>query len=375
MCKKNNIIKRLQECPMDYSDLYIMEKHQTMAKRFLKNLRSDFPIIHDKNKMQNHFESSYNFIYAKQIAEYYNNDICITATHLFVSQKNHNLYSRNTIGYFFDGLVQRIFSCWDYIFQSLNIFWDLEFLSSTKEREILAEIYTKKWDFIENGNGIQLVCSEYSEEELKAINQRLKKDLKVLHTDTIKKQIKKDGKFSIIPEFDELMNLYNNSDCTKLKKEYRNSITHSNSSTFKMRIESGDRLLPGKSLCFSNKTCVDDETIALVKSNLQLLQKGIAILLNIIWNNIVPNSKQNENIKYYGVCLNCETCNFEDSMVQEAYELFQKYPHKFLCPNCDKPLTIKEKLNMTERDHTKLLQNIEKAEKQMQFYLQNVSDS
>ncbi len=372
MCNKttDSVIKKLQDKPMNYNDLYIIEKHQTIAKELLNELRSDFPIVHDPNKMKSFFDYSFNFMYAKQIAEYYNDDICITATHLFIMQKNYSSYSPKTIGYFFDGLVQKLFSCWDYIFQSLNIYWGLNFLSSTKEREILSEIYTKKWDFIEDEEGIQLICSEYDEAKLEVINQKIKKDLKVLHADTIKKQIKKDGHFSIIPEFDELMNLYNDSNCIRLKKEFRNPISHSNSSTFKMKIDVGDPLFPNKSLSYSNRNHIDDETIILIKNNLELLQKGIQLLLHIIWNNIVPNTKQNEDITYYGVCLKCKTCKFEDSMTQETFELLQKYSLNFLCPECAKPLVIKEKLSMTERDHTNLLLDVKKLEKQIQIYSQ-----
>lgn len=373
MCNniKKGIINKLQETSSNYSDIYIKEEHQDAAKETLNKLRSDFTILHDENKMKNIWDNAFNFIYAKQIAEYYNNDICINATHLFILQKNGSSYSKTAIGYYFDEIVQRIFNCWDYIFQSLNMYWDLGFLSSTKEREILSEIYTKKWDFIETDDGFQLICSEYSEDKLRIINQTLKKDLKVLHSDTIKKQIKKDGCFSIIPEFDSLMSLFNDPNCVKLKKEYRNPITHSNSSTFKMRIDSNDALFPGKGLSFSNATIVTDETIILVKNSLEKLKSGIQILLHIIWNSIVPNSKHNENISYYGVYLKCEACKFEDSMTQETYEAFQRNSFNFQCPICAKPLTISDNLNLNERDYNQLLLDTQKVENQIQYYSQS----
>lgn len=372
--KRSNRTPLIQ--PLSYDCYYIRPEHREELCELLMSWRSSFcSCDSSQTRLINPLEFGMFSCAFEEIVRFFNDDILINMAHLMVMHNHLEQYSQRAVGFYLDNTILKIVSCWEYSFQVLNQFWGLEFLSSARSREILSDIYQKRWKVIETEEGFTLACSDYSEKQLAEINEKLKQALVVLHADHFKKQVKRSKKIALLPELDRLMELFNRQPCKELRTKWRNHVTHSASMTFGLHISGISSVIPAEGFSFTHPEQKQDELLCLINQNLDLLQNGIQIVHDVIWNNIVPNSKQNEGKLFYGVQLTCPNCDFKDCMTQDVFDLFHskgRTPH-FNCPKCRSPLTVLQHLEMAERDYNWLLFNVEKFESHLQYYLKDPS--
>lgn len=362
--------------PFDYDCYYIHPEHRQELCEILKKYRRSFSSLKpSKTRMINPVEFGIFSCAFEEIVRFFNDDISIGLAH-FMTMHNHlEDYSQRAVGFYLDNTILKVVSCWDYSFQILNQFWGLDFLSSARSREILSDIYQKRWKVVETGDSFTLACSDYSEKQLAEINEKLKQALVVLHADNFKKQVKRSKKIALIPELDRLMELFNSRPCKELRTQWRNHVTHGASMTFGLHISGINSTLPTEGLSFTHPAKRRDDMLCLLQQNMDVLQKGIQLVHDIVWDNIVPNSRQNSGKMFYGVQLDCPNCDFKDCMTQDVFDLLHakgRVPH-FDCPKCRSPLTILQHLEMAERDYNWLLFNVEKFEGHLQNYLKDSS--
>ncbi len=173
--------------PLDYNCYYILPQHREELCQFLASRRKSFFSSNSSpTRLINPLEFGVFSCAFEEIVRFFNDDILINMAHLTTMHNHLEQYPQRSVGFYLDNTILKIVSCWEYSFQILNQFWGLEFLSSARSREILSDIYQKRWKVVETKDGFTLACSDYSEKQLAEINEKLKQALVVLHADHFK---------------------------------------------------------------------------------------------------------------------------------------------------------------------------------------------
>ncbi len=318
---------------------YFIKKHNKAKKinKILVSMRKPFNMPYQDNLILiDRFNSMTYLQMVYQIANIYNNNICINMATLKVMQEDSKKYNSLVIAYYMDNIVTTISSSWEYIFQIINKYFELGFVSDRKTKiEMLND----------------RINSITSDEDINKIKRELSKELIVIpyNIKDIEEAMKKKGlcqnkRTKLLFEKAGLIEV------SKLHSDVRNGIIHKESLGAFVSLGYSNIFLD-EVLDINNNKQDNIDLINLIGKNIEILGDAIQLVVEIVALQDIPNSIGHEDVIYKVSKVNCKVCG---EIRYEPEEITEKVEHS-LCFKCKSECNVETGFIMNERNYNRML--------------------
>ncbi|MCB2299863.1 hypothetical protein [Clostridium tagluense] len=319
--KKSN-----EEKLFSLKDYYVFDrKIMNKSEGYIKMFSKDF----EKNiNINEHTDvgmiSLIVFPMLKQLENYYNEEICISAGLVLslLEAENINLRIKS---YHAENLIFRLTSIWDYYYNIINEYLHLEIPADNIIKKRIINRHCVNVDFVKDGKIIKVVEKPLPIEEQKRIRKESRTKIKTLNKIMLINTIS--HRFHLTERFKEIFSIMD-SDCIEQLKHIRNQIVH--------RRALGAGISPdydflGQSISINNKGWCDfNELSEIIKLNLNVITKEIQLIHEVIFFDERPNSIENKDKQYFVIKVKCKDCGKESILPEMKTIEEQKIP----CPVC-----------------------------------------
>jgi len=272
----------------------------------------------------------------EELKFYYNNDICLSIA-LSIAISEGDKFNLRTHSYYYENALIRIESAWEYLFIVLNEFLQTGLAVGVDVKEALIEAGCHKIDFVKHGNGYNIVATKLPDEVISEIKPELIKNNKLFgisqnnKSNSFLKEYKK--KFTMNDRIKKILDTYK-SDEVKQIIQLRNEVIHRRPLGAKFSLEPLE-IMPGQCVGIKPTGWFDITKLPdLFEKNIYALKFAIQTLVDIIFNNDVPNSKVNGDKDFFVYKVKCMDCEKEILINDFTVEYFEKENLKLLCPFC-----------------------------------------
>lgn len=272
----------------------------------------------------------------QELEYYYNNDICISAATSIAIIKNAK-YNLRTFSFYYENALFRISNAWEYVHIILNQILGTDFIVGEDIRKSIINAKCHNIQFKRYKRGYRTEVKPLNADEKKAamaIAEKENKLLKVsanLKKSTFHRFLKK--KLAINERLQHIFDIFYSEDVNELIK-LRNEAVHRRPLGAKYSV-SPDNIFLGQ--CISIDPCgwyQYHDSEVLLEKNIYALRKVIGELLDIVFNNDLPNTKNNEGKHFYMQPVYCNDCKKRLVLPDVTVEYFQLHNMNLLCPNC-----------------------------------------
>ncbi len=337
----------------EISEFIFDDKIKGNVKRLLKGFRDEFePNIFNEYSTTDKGMLLATIPLIEELKSYYNNDLCISVATSVAILKDTE-FNLKTHAYYLENALMRINSSWEYLNIILNVFLHTELIVGTDSRDRIIEAKCHNIDFIKHKGGYKPIVTPLSDEVINEIKPILKKEYKLFK---ISPKSKNNKFYKIIKKMyssnynlETIRSLYT---CNDVKDiiELRNEFVHRRPLGAKFSVAPID-FMPNQGISINQKGWYDFKDIDIkLEKNLSALRTAIQTLINIIFNNDVPNLKVNEDEKFYVYIVKCNKCEKELLINDCTVTVFEKNKQLIICPYCKSDDTIiGEKMEVHDR--------------------------
>ena len=272
----------------------------------------------------------------EELKFYYNNDFCLSIA-LSIAISESDKFNLRTHSYYYENALFRIESAWEYLFIVLNEFLQTELAVGIDIKEAKMEASCHKIDFVKHGNGYKVVATKLPDEVINEIKSELNKNNILFSisqnnkSNSFLKECKK--KFTMNDRIKKLFDTYKSDEVKKII-QIRNEVMHRRPLGAKFSVEPSE-IVPGQCVGIKPTGWFDITKLPhLLEKNVSALKFAIQILVDIIFNNDVPNSKVNGDKEFFVYKVHCMDCDKEFLINDFTVEYFEKENLKLLCPFC-----------------------------------------
>lgn len=272
----------------------------------------------------------------EELKFYYNNDFCLSIA-LSIAISESDKFNLRTHSYYYENAIFRIESTWEYLFIILNEFLQTGLSVGIDVKEAKSEASCHKIDFVKHGYGYRVVATKLPDEIIAEAKSQLNKNNILFNisqnnkSNAFLKEYKK--KFVMNDSMRKLFDIYK-SDAVKKIIELRNEIIHRRPLGAKFSVEPSV-LVPGQGVGIKPTGWFDITKLPdLLEKNIYALKFAIQTLVDIIFNNDVPNSKVNGDKIFFVYKVQCMNCDKELLINDFTVEYFERENLKLLCPFC-----------------------------------------
>ncbi|CUB23322.1 hypothetical protein BN2127_JRS3_03405 [Bacillus safensis] len=259
---------------------------------------------------------------------YYNGELLSTYA-VFKSIREFDKSYRVT-AYYFENLIFRIMSFWEYLYQFLNLHFYLKLYDfRAKNRIIEYSGYTP--EFLDEGIGKRLEFIPKSKEEQKIIRKELQKKLQIINKKNIVRYIEKI--YEVDGSLKKLLHLIMNNNVEVLK-EIRNEIIHQRPAGANFTINFDETFL-NYSVLINNSGWIEfDRYENDIERCMERIGEAIQEVHEIVHLNEFPNRIENAGKEYFVKKVTCLSCN--DSFIAPSLLLGDndKFANVIMCPLC-----------------------------------------
>lgn len=273
----------------------------------------------------------------EELKYYYNNDICIsTATSIAIAKNSK--YNLRTFSFYYENALFRISNAWDYVHIILNQILGTDFIVGEDIRERIINAKCHDIKFVKHKRGYRPVVKPLNDDEKKAAMDIAEKENKLLMISANQKKskfhrfLRKER--AINERLQNIFDIFYSDDVNEFIK-LRNEVVHRRPLGAKYSV-SPDNIFIGQ--CISIDPCgwyKYHDSEALLEKNIYALREVIGELLDIVFNNDLPNAKNNEGKHFYMKPFFCNDCKKTIVLPDVTVDYFQLHNLKLLCPYCE----------------------------------------
>lgn len=339
--KENQVQLTHKNYPID--DFIFDEKLKESIAKKLSKYRDDFKGSSSNEKIPADLAMlMYIVPLVEELKYYYNNDLCFSVAKCISASEEGPLDLR-THSYYYENALFRFACFWEYLFIILNEFLQTELIVGHDTRNKIIEAGCHEIRFEKHGQGYKVVSYPISDELRKDIEPKLRKSKMLFNisqkkgSNTLFKAIKK--QYSRTDRIQHLFDLYK---CNEVKSiiELRNEIVHRRTLGSKFSIGPSD-VFPGQCVDIKPSGWYDIRNLPdLLEKNLYVTRDALKTIVEILFFNEVPNSKENENKIFYGFEVKCNNCDAELCINEISVGFFIDSNQPLVCPKCKSTDTV-----------------------------------
>lgn len=284
--------------------------------------------------------------------KYYNGELLSTYA-VFKAMRELGENYRVT-AYYFENLIIRIISFWDYLYQFLNMYFDLKLYDFRAKKRII-EISGYTPEFVPEGRGKRVEFKPKSNEEQKKIRKDLNKKLNTINKSNIVKYIARI--YDVKGNLKDLLQIIVNNN-VGVFQEVRNEIIHQRPAGANFTVNFNEMFL-NYSVLINNSGWIEFERYdADIERCMDLIGKSIQKVHEIVHLNEYPNRIQHAGIEYFVKEVTCISCNkvfIAPSLLLGDKDEFAKV---VICPLCGEVgCKVNKTIKTTEIDYGTYLGN------------------
>lgn len=346
-------------------DYYVFDdKILNIAETYVSRFSKDFEKDMEKSEHTDlGMISLITFPMLKQLENYYNEEICISAGFV-LSLIECNEVSLRIKSYHAENLVFRLASIWDYYYNIINEYLHLEIPADNIIKNEIIKRHCVNIDFVKKGKITEVVEKPLPIDEQNEIRKELQKKIKILNKAILVNVVK--HKFHLTDRFKKIF-LIINSDCIDELKYIRNQIIHRRALGAGI---SSDYGFLGQSISISNNGWCDfNELSAIIKENINVICEAIMLMHEVIFLDERPNSIENKDKQYFVVKVKCNSCG-KESILPEMKAIEED---KIPCPICwNHGVEIIDKFKTNELNYNeRMYRNINEFTKHVDGNIEN----
>jgi hypothetical protein len=322
-----------------YSDFIYDKNIEKEISLLIREVRSSFkPSLKKENSTTDTATLLNMFPVIEELKYFYNNDVCVSvATSIALIRKTK--FDLRVHSYYLEGAILRIANAWEYLFIILNQFLGVQMVVGTDLRDSIIEAKCHDIRFEKHGNGYKPIITRLPDEVVDRIKPLIKKEQKLFdisirpRNNRFHKAVKK--MYSKHNNIQYIFDIYYSDDVKELIN-IRHEIVHRRPIGARGSISPID-IVPVQGISFDPKGWFEFEGIdSLLKKNLYALRTSIQMLIDIVFNNDLPNLKGNENETFIVYKVECNNCNKELLINDISIDFFKNMNEKPICPYCKK---------------------------------------
>lgn len=272
----------------------------------------------------------------EELKYFYNNDVCVSCA-ICLAIMESGKYNLRTFAYYYENAVHRIEEVWEYVHILLGQILDLELVVGKDIQDTNIKYRSGTWEFVESDNGHTPIFHPYKGKRLKEALEVAKRDNILLNVSSNKKKsvfhkiLKK--KMSINERVGKIQELYFSEEACEMHK-IRNELVHRRPLGAKFTV--GPCLIgPGQAVCINPCGWFEfKDKDVLLEKNISIIREVLQTIHEIICNHDLPNTKKNEEKKYFCARCSCPSCSDNIVIPVEMYDFFKDRELKVPCPNC-----------------------------------------
>lgn len=272
----------------------------------------------------------------QELKYYYNNDICISAATSIAIIKNAK-YNLRTFSFYYENALFRISNAWDYVHIILNQILGSDFIVGEDIRGKVINAKCHNIKFIKYKRGYRTVVKALNDDEKKAAMAIAEKENKLLIVSANQKKskfhkfLKKE--LDINERLQHIFDIFYSDDVNEFIK-LRNEVVHRRPLGAKYSV-SPDNLFPGQCVSIDPSGWYQyHDSELLLEKNVYALRKVIGELLDLVFNNDLPNTKNNEGKHFYMKPVFCNDCKKTLVLPEVTVDYFRLHNLNLLCPYC-----------------------------------------
>lgn len=282
-----------------------------------------------------------------QTEMYYNGELI--SSYAICKALLENKASDKVVAFYFENLLFRVISFWEYIYHFINQHFHLElFDNESKRKEIEKACY--RVNFIEKDDGYKVEYLERPEEEQKEIKKKLRRRIKTITKKNILNKVYE--QYEVGGNLKRLMEYIENNGVENIKT-IRNQIMHQRPAGAFSTVEYG---MFGYSYSHSKKGWIDfHKELSYVDECIEILKESVQTLHEILYLGEYPNLVKNAGVEYFVHKVQCKACKHEfvapSLFVQEDSDGVRVF-----CPQCGEiEVEMMKKTRVIELDHNSCL--------------------
>ncbi|XID90376.1 hypothetical protein ACF3MZ_17700 [Paenibacillaceae bacterium WGS1546] len=261
--------------------------------------------------------------------KYYNGELLSTYA-IFKALRDFNNKYRVT-AYYFENLIFRIISFWEYLYQFLNMHFQLGLYDDSAKRRII-EISGYKPELIPTGQGTRVEYVPLPKKEQKEIRNKLGKRLQIINKKNIVRYIT--GLYEVKDSLEVLLRIISNNN-VEIIKNIRNQIIHQRPAGASFTINFDDSFFNTYTVSINNSGWIEFEKFdAEIQKCMNLIGEAIQVVHNIVHLNEYPNRIENAGIEYFLKKVQCNSC--EEKYIAPSLLIgdADEYAEVIICPLC-----------------------------------------
>jgi len=272
----------------------------------------------------------------EELKNYYNNDICVSTATSIAILKNAK-FNLRTFSYYYENALFRIANAWDYVHIILNQVLESDFIVGKDIRERVINAKCHNIHFEKHNGGYRPVVTPLTDDEKKVALAAAEEENKLLEISPNQKKsrfhkfLKK--KLAINERLQNIFDIYYSDDVSEFLK-LRNEVVHRRPLGAKYSV-SPDNIFPGQCISIDPSGWYQyHDSEVLLEKNIYALRKVIGELLDMVFNNDLPNKKNNEGKHFYMQPVFCNNCKSRLVLPDITVDYFQLHNMNLLCPHC-----------------------------------------
>lgn len=262
--------------------------------------------------------------------KYYNGELLSTYA-LFKSMREFNMNYRVT-AYYFENLIFRIISFWEYLYQFLNMHFQLKLYDDRAMKRIIdISGYTPK--FIPEGRGHRLELVPKPREEQKKIRKSLQQRLGKINKYNIICYIA--GIYEVTGNLEKLLGIIANNNVEIIKK-VRNEIIHQRPGGASFTVNFDD-FTNDYTVSINNNGWIEFDIYDMdIERCMKFISDAIQSIHEIVMLNEYPNKIENTGKEYFVKRIKCSSCNGEFLAPSLLLGDNDEFVEAITCPLCGK---------------------------------------
>ena len=262
----------------------------------------------------------------EELKNYYNNDICLSTATSIAILKNAK-FNLRTFSYYYENALFRIANAWDYVHIILNQVLESDFIVGKDIRERVINAKCHNIHFEKHNGGYRPVVTSLTDDEKKVALVVAEGENKLLEISPNQKKsrfhkfLKK--KLAINERLQNIFDIYYSDDVSEVLK-LRNEVVHRRPLGAKFSVSIND-IFPAQSI--SIDPCgwykYHDSAVSLEK-NIYALRTVIKEIVDMVYNNDLPNLKVNEGKHFYMRHVLCNDCKKTLALPEIIVVFFQE---------------------------------------------------
>jgi hypothetical protein len=338
--------------PLNFREIMdVDEKVLEVAEIIHKdNFRSFFTSKEPKNAHSIMLLTAYPLMIETE--KYYNGELLSTYA-VYKAMRDMNKSYRVT-AYYFENLIFRIISFWEYLFQFLNMHFHLQLYDDSAIKKII-EISGYVPEFIPEGQGTRVEYVALPKEEQKKIRSKWRKSLKRINKNNIVNYIA--NIYEVNGNLEELLEIIVNNN-VEIIKTIRNQIIHQRPAGASFTIKF-DGMFKDYSVLINNNGWIEFNKYDIeIEKCMNYIGEAIQKVHEIVHLSEYPNRIENAGREYFVKSVQCNSCN--DNYIAPSLLLGDKneFADIIFCPLCGGyGGKVLKSIRTTEIDHDTRLGN------------------